>query len=102
MAAAVIGTRLAGRTVTVPSVLNTSPAAAQTAVRNAHLTPELSVSAVYSETIAKGMVAEVDPGPGHHAKRGSTVTLKVSLGPERYTVPTVPSSRSPMPSPRSA
>jgi eukaryotic-like serine/threonine-protein kinase len=87
--AALIGWRLAGQKVVVPSVVGKSPAAAQEQLRSAHLKPQLAAVPVYSETAKKGTVAGADPAPGRHAARGSLVTLKVSLGPERYTVPTV-------------
>ncbi len=88
-AAAVLGVQLAGRHATVPQIIGKSPSAAQQAVRDAHLTPRLVAEQVYSETVPKGAIAVADPGPGHQVKRGTQVTLKVSLGPERYTVPTL-------------
>ncbi|KRF36256.1 Stk1 family PASTA domain-containing Ser/Thr kinase [Nocardioides sp. Soil805] len=41
----------------------------------------------YSETVAAGLVLGTDPDPGDRVLDGGTVTLVVSLGPERYEVP---------------
>jgi eukaryotic-like serine/threonine-protein kinase len=89
VAAGLIGWRLAGRGASVPSVIGSSPAAAETALRKAHLSPQVGPVEVYSETVKKGDVAVLDPAAGRHVSRGAIVTLKLSLGPERYTVPTV-------------
>ncbi len=89
VAAALVGLQLAGRTVPVPAVIGQSPAAAQAAIRDAHLTPQLDAVEVYSETVPKGQIAATDPGVKRHVHRGSTVLLRVSLGPERYTVPSI-------------
>jgi eukaryotic-like serine/threonine-protein kinase len=89
VAAGLIGWQLAGRRATVPPVIGKSPAVAQTLLRDAHLKPQVGASPVYSETVTKGQVAVADPAPGHRLKRGASVTLALSLGPERYTVPPV-------------
>jgi beta-lactam-binding protein with PASTA domain len=89
VAAGLIGWQLAGRRSTVPSVIGKSPAAAQDLIRAAHLKPQLVAVEVYSETVQKGQVGATVPGVGKRLKRGATVTLKLSLGPERYTVPSV-------------
>ena len=89
LAAGLVGWQLAGRHAAVPSVLGKSPEAAQTALRKAHLTPQLASVSVYSETVTKGDVAAVSPPAGRKLARGAVVTLTLSLGPERYTVPTV-------------
>ena len=89
IAAGLIGWRLATRTVAVPHVVGKSPAAAQTAIQKAHLKSQVAPVQVYSETVPKGDVASTDPATGHEISRGALVTLKVSLGPERYSVPTV-------------
>jgi serine/threonine-protein kinase len=87
--AGLVGWQLAGRHVAVPSVVGKSPAAAQAALRKAHLTPQIAAVSVYSETVKRGDVATVSPAAGHRLARGKPVTLTLSLGPERYTVPTV-------------
>jgi serine/threonine protein kinase/beta-lactam-binding protein with PASTA domain len=89
LAAGLVGWQLATRTVPVPNVLGKSPAAAQSELQSAHLTPHLVAVQVYSETAKKGTVAAVDPAPGKRINRGADVAVSVSLGPERYTVPTV-------------
>jgi serine/threonine-protein kinase len=89
IAAGLVGWQLAGRHVSVPSVLGKSPEAAQAALHKAHLTPQLASVSIYSETVAKGDVAAVSPAPGRKLARGTVVRLTLSLGPERYTVPTV-------------
>ncbi|MCW2549861.1 MAG: protein kinase [Mycobacterium sp.] len=89
VAAGLIGWQLAGRRTTVPTVIGKSPAAAQAVLQGAHLKPQVGAAPVYSETVTKGQVAATDPAAGHRLKRGAAVTLKLSLGPERYTVPTV-------------
>ncbi len=89
IAAGLVGWQLAGRHVAVPSVLGKSPEAAQAAVHKAHLTPQIASVSVYSETVKKGDVAAVSPPSGRRLARGAVVTLTLSLGPERYTVPTV-------------
>ncbi|HEX8781393.1 MAG TPA: Stk1 family PASTA domain-containing Ser/Thr kinase, partial [Nocardioides sp.] len=43
----------------------------------------------YSETVPKGEVLRSDPEPGQRVLDGGTVTLVLSLGPERYDVPKV-------------
>ena len=89
VAAGLIGWQLAGRRSTVPTVIGKSPAAAQDAIRAAHLKPDLVAAEVYSETVPKGQIGSASPSAGESIKRGSTVVLKLSLGPERYTVPSV-------------
>jgi beta-lactam-binding protein with PASTA domain len=41
----------------------------------------------YSETVAAGLVLGTEPEPGDRVLDGGTVTLIMSLGPERYEVP---------------
>jgi serine/threonine-protein kinase len=41
----------------------------------------------FDEKVAKGTVISGSPGPGAEVGRSTTVTLTVSKGPERYTVP---------------
>jgi serine/threonine-protein kinase len=43
----------------------------------------------YTEDVAIDTVLEQSPAPGHRILKGGTVTLYVSLGRERYTVPDV-------------
>ena len=43
----------------------------------------------YSETVAKGTIISADPSAGARVRKDSTIDAVVSLGPERYTVPTL-------------
>jgi serine/threonine-protein kinase len=44
---------------------------------------------VYSEETPKGVVLRQDPGPGGRVRKGGTVTVHLSLGPDRRVVPKV-------------
>src|SRR4051794_14916470 len=77
-----------GRYGTVPRVLEKTPQAAAALLRHAGFHPQVG-SQVYSEAIGKGLVATESPGPGAHARKGTTVVLHVSKGPERHEVPDV-------------
>jgi serine/threonine-protein kinase len=48
-----------------------------------------SVQQVYSETAPVGQVTATRPGPGDKVRKGGTVVLEVSRGPERHAVPKV-------------
>ncbi|MGZ6744611.1 MAG: Stk1 family PASTA domain-containing Ser/Thr kinase [Nocardioides sp.] len=48
-----------------------------------------AVEGQYSETVPVGRVVSTDPGPGERILDGGTVTVVLSLGPERYHVPQV-------------
>ena len=43
----------------------------------------------YAEAIPKDTVVDQQPGPGNRIVKGGTITLVLSLGPERYPVPEV-------------
>jgi eukaryotic-like serine/threonine-protein kinase len=43
----------------------------------------------FSETVAKDQVIDTSPGPGSRALRNTTITLTMSSGKERFTVPDV-------------
>ena len=72
---------------TVPKLTGLSEAAAVSALAG----QELQAGRVgqFSETIPKGQVIAADLPEGASARRGSTVTLTVSSGPERYPIPNV-------------
>ncbi len=72
---------------TVPKLVGLSETAAISALAG----QELAAGRVgqFSETIPKGQVISADPPDGSSARRGSTVTLTVSGGPERYKIPDV-------------
>nr|WP_147454058.1 Stk1 family PASTA domain-containing Ser/Thr kinase [Tessaracoccus antarcticus] len=77
----------AGRFTTVPSVTQVSEAAA----RKAADVNNVGVDTVtaYSEDVAAGLVISTDPGGGTRILRGDTMTLVISLGPERFGMPKV-------------
>jgi serine/threonine-protein kinase len=49
----------------------------------------LYADGAYSETVKKDVVLSQDPPVGDRIVRGGTITLSLSLGPERYPVPDV-------------
>ena len=74
------------RYTTTPGVLGMDQASASTELDAAGLEAEEGDPA-YSENVAAGLVIATDPTPGGKVLDGGTVTLTVSLGPERYDVP---------------
>ncbi len=75
------------RYTSTPSVLGLTKAAAVEKLETAGLAPELGDPA-YSETVRAGRVLATDPGAGSRVLDGGTVTVTLSLGKERYDVPT--------------
>ena len=73
-----------GRT-TVPRVTGSTTLVAEKSLAAAHL--DAKVVKAFDETIKAGVVLIGDPPSGREVSRGSTVTLTVSQGPERYAVP---------------
>ncbi|GAA5133362.1 Stk1 family PASTA domain-containing Ser/Thr kinase [Alloalcanivorax gelatiniphagus] len=74
------------RYTTTPAVLGLDEVAAGAELEDAGLLAEAGEPA-YSENVAAGLVIATDPGPGGKVIDGGTVTLTLSLGPERYEVP---------------
>jgi len=74
-----------GASTTVPKLTGSTSQVAQRALDLAHLTPKVVRS--FDETVPAGVVIAADPPAGREVGRGSTVTLTVSQGPERYGVP---------------
>jgi len=74
------------RYTTTPAVLGLDEAAAGARLERAGLEAEAGDPA-YSENVAAGLVIATDPEPGGRVLDGGTVTLTLSLGPERYDVP---------------
>ncbi len=74
-----------GASTTVPKVAGLTTQAAERALNVAHLTPK--VVRAFDETVKAGVVIASDPAVGREVGRGSTVTLTVSQGAERYGVP---------------
>ena len=73
-----------GRT-SVPKVVGSTVQVAQEALTRAHL--DGTVVKSYDEVVRVGVVLAGDPPAGQEVRRGSTVTLTISQGPERYDVP---------------
>jgi eukaryotic-like serine/threonine-protein kinase len=71
----------------VPTVVGMRRDAAEEAVRDAGFRPE--VERVFSDEVEEGRVVEASPPEGTSAELGSTVTLRVSRGPEPVRVPDV-------------
>ena len=78
----------AAKSVQVPTLVNLTPAQAQS-----KLTPlSLKLDATqtdFSETVKAGTIIRTDPSAGADSREGSTVSAIVSKGPERFTVPQV-------------
>jgi serine/threonine-protein kinase len=74
-----------GARTTVPRVVGSTTEVAQRALTVAHL--DASVVRSFDESVKPGVVLAGDPAAGSEIRRGSTVTLTVSRGPERYEVP---------------
>jgi serine/threonine-protein kinase len=74
-----------GATTAVPRVIGSTDLVARKALDQAHL--DTKVDRSYNETVKAGLVLTSDPLAGREVRRGSTVTLTVSQGPERHDVP---------------
>jgi eukaryotic-like serine/threonine-protein kinase len=74
-----------GAKTSVPKVTGETIVVAQQALERAHL--DAAVVRSFDETVKAGVVLAGDPPAGREVRRGSTVTLTVSRGPERYNVP---------------
>lgn len=76
-----------GRFTTVPAMAAMNEAKAREAAAANDL--EVTTTEEYSETVDKGLVIGSDPAAGERLLRGRTVTIAMSLGPERYPMPEV-------------
>jgi len=74
-----------GARTTVPKVAGSTTLVAQRALTTADLGSKVVPS--FDETVRAGVVIAADPPAGREVRQGSTVTLTVSQGPERYAVP---------------
>ena len=74
-----------GAQTSVPKVAGSTTLVAQQTLTRAHL--DARVVTAFDETVKAGVVLAADPPAGRKVRRGSTVTLTVSHGPERYAVP---------------
>ncbi len=75
------------RYTTTPGVLGMSEAAATSQLDKEGLSADVGKPR-YSETVEAGLVIASDPEPGARVLKKGAVTLVLSLGPERYDVPT--------------
>lgn len=73
-------------TIEVPDVIGKDEATAQKTLEDAGFI--VASTAVYSSQ-PQGQVVDTDPEPGTEAAKGSTVTIQVSKGQEKITVPDV-------------
>jgi serine/threonine-protein kinase len=76
-----------GPTVPVPDVAGQPEAAAANRLGQANLVARTAQEA--SDTVGSGNVIRTEPGAGADVPEGSTVTIVVSTGPARVTVPNV-------------
>lgn len=74
-----------GDSTTVPRVLSLPIADAEKQIRDRGL--DVVTKTVFSESTPRDQVIAAEPGPGTDLDKGDTVTLTVSLGPERIQVP---------------
>jgi eukaryotic-like serine/threonine-protein kinase len=75
-----------GRYTQTPNVVNMSETQARVKLTAAGLQLGQDKTA-FSETVHKGWVISTDPSPGGKVVKNGSVTLTVSLGPERFSVP---------------
>lgn len=78
---------MAGRYTTVPALVNQSEASIRQAATTAQV--ELEMLSEHSEDVPAGQVIRTDPTAGERVLRNSNVQVVVSLGPERFAMPTV-------------
>jgi len=76
-----------GAKAAVPQVVGSTTVVAKEALALAHL--DARVVRSFHETVKAGVVLAGDPRAGSEVRRGSTVTLTVSQGPERHGVPPI-------------
>ena len=74
-----------GASTTVPKVTGSTRLVAEQKLTTAHLSAKVVTS--FDESAKAGVVLAADPPAGREVSRGSTVTLTVSQGQERYGVP---------------
>lgn len=79
---------VSGRYSTVPNVSGESRGVAQLALRRAGF-GQIGVTSEYSENVAKDSVIRTVPPSGSELTRNRSVTLVVSSGKERFTIPDV-------------
>jgi eukaryotic-like serine/threonine-protein kinase len=85
VAAVIFFTAGPGAKTAVPEVIGSTTLVAQKALTVAHLDARMVRS--FDETALNGVVLAGNPAAGQVIRRGSTVILTISRGPERYGVP---------------
>jgi serine/threonine-protein kinase len=79
----------AGRYSHVPNVTGETRALATSDLVHAGYKVSTTTKTAYSETVAKGLVLSTDPSPDAKLVRGKMIVLVLSLGKERFTLPSV-------------
>ena len=74
------------RYTTTPGVLGVTETVAASQLEREGLDPEVGTPR-FSETVEAGLVLATEPEPGERVLKDGSVTIVVSLGPERYDVP---------------
>ncbi len=75
-----------GADTKVPDVTGMAEVDAQTALQRASLAPK-TVQQDYNDKVPAGSVFNQNPAPGRKVRQGSVVSLYISLGQGRFTVP---------------
>lgn len=73
---------------TVPQLIGATEQRALAELKKAELTAEVS-QRLFSDTVEEGYLLSVSPDSGTKLAKGSTVSLVVSKGPEKFAVPSV-------------
>src|SRR5262249_37658662 len=76
-----------GRYTSVPKLSMLTVSEARTTARSAHIKVDVLASRQHSEDVPVGSVISTDPSDGSKVLRGSSVEVRLSSGPERFTVP---------------
>ncbi len=69
----------------VPNLINSTMDQAKTAALPGNF--QLNETKVYNDVIKAGLIIDQDPKPAAQAVKGSTINVKVSLGPEYVSIP---------------
>lgn len=84
----VISTGEEAKTTKIPNVVGMSESDAEKAIQDANLIVKKG-DPVYSDNVDQGEVVSVSPSEGTEVKEGTEVTLVISKGAEKATVPTL-------------
>ena len=77
-----------GARVTVPSLVGGTMSDAENLLKPIGLTSEVSKEE-FSEDLQKGIIISTSPAGGDKVKEGAVVSITLSKGPERYSIPMV-------------